>query len=476
MKGSRAILWLGWLLSLATVAMARTPTVESARVHSIDGHEMVWAQKTLPMLQLGRVWIWADDSAPRVVQGKLVSSWASGNQVRFVFPDTLFSLQNDGSLKVLHRGQREEQFLLLGRDPSRHQLLRQKSTGRFFTLNEEGGTTAVPLLDRHDQHRVVAWSSPQFPALLVPVQKGHLRHHFYIFSPELDRLEEVGELPREFLLSSFDEDQRGLWLLPLEGQEAWLWDGRSLSSQSVELLKEGQSWKALPIDGGEGLVAEEGKLLRHPSGAELPQRDGSDLPPQQRSTGWQNAAVFAFLILTFAVVMRWRREAEKTQPPLDFSVPAPIHARIIAMVMDVLIIQTPIILIYESFSFPTLTNLPNLGSMESFDLMTDPSFAQAALTMVLIVAFTSTIYHTLMEWFFGCSIGKAFFRIRMVGLEAERPPLRSVLILAAFRSLDVVCVMTVLFPPIFFTSFLRPDRRSVGDRKAGIFYCQVQRP
>ena len=180
------------------------------------------------------------------------------------------------------------------------------------------------------------------------------------------------------------------------------------------------------------------------------------------------------MVSSFVVVLHWRQEAMlQRRVTKQASQMAPIWRRCLAFALDYFILQTPAYLLSKALHFPQ----PPIIDIEEFALLTTAQQIDFAYSMIDVVAYTllimliiAYIYHALMEYFMGGSLGKLFFSIRVESTLESKLNAKQVLVRNLVKILDYL--FFPLPPSLFFAAFSK-ENRSLADRASSTRVIQL---
>jgi uncharacterized RDD family membrane protein YckC len=359
-------------------------------------------------------------------------------------------------------------------------LLRESRSGRFYRWS--GGTSEpklMPILDTFQKSNAMSpWASSQFPAIWIPKQEEVESHTLCLLSPDLVQCQFFSEESvKSFDWLSFSETSEGLWLLPEQGLDGLFWDGHQLTSRQLPKpeLADAQ-WLHLAEYNGtfsHGLLnTKDGIQLKDKTGLHLIGGEKEAKRENYERPLWQQSLIFVVMITSFLVILRWRETAGAQLAQKNQVIEkAPLVARSFAFLMDLFILNTPMVIISNLLEIPQVPGEELLALMSQ----TDPTLqiqqllelSQIMISNLLIVVSLATIYHSLMDVYFSGSIGKQFFRLSVISTkdpESTKVTWSQALLKSALRSLDFV----VPIPPNLIFAMIHKDNLSLADRVAKV--------
>lgn len=414
-------------------------------------------------------------------QGKLHGAYISGNTLNFVFPNSVFKLNSEKQLELVHKAPSNAWFIGPLRRADREKwLLKDLKTDEFFVMNmQDQEREVVSELSSLKDAAILPWISRSGDLFLANLQfeKKSLPFALVQWQEKLAKVT-FAELD-DFQLGAFSEDCEGVWLLPSEGTLAMKWNGQIFKPAQLRPLptpfKRWYSRLQLPRE--VLYVSTDGQKLELFLGDQQTslndEQAKSESQQGDQQSLFQQLTLFSLLILSFILFIQWRTRfqqqmlKEADQKIVMVYRPASILLRGLAFWMDVYFVSLPIIFIASHFYNVQLDGLQleevmssQLSPIEQTEMIMDRINTLLPLMASLVVAMC--LYHSLMEKYFGGSLGKLFFKMKVVSMDGSPLSWKQVLLRAIMKSLD----FSLTIPPSLFFILLSPLRQSLGDRVA----------
>jgi uncharacterized RDD family membrane protein YckC len=415
-------------------------------------------------------------------QGKLHGAYVSGNTLRFVFPKSVFELSSENKLELVHKAPLNAWFIgPLRQGENEKWLFKDHKANEFFVMDLEDKKRGVlPDLSPLKDAAVLPWISQSGDLFLANLQLEKESLPFALVqwqenlaSVRFDELE-------NFKLGAFSEDREGVWMLPREGTLAMKWNGQIFKPTQLRPLPDPfKRWfSRLKLSSEVLYISANAEKLEFFLGDQQKslddqqaKSDESSKPEQQSLV--QQLTLFSLLILSFILFIQWRTRFQQQmlknsdQKIVMTSRTASILIRGLAFWMDVYFISLPIIFISSHFYNIELDGL-QLDEMMSMQLSRSEQAQMIMerinklLPLMASLMVSMCLYHALMEKFFGGSLGKLFFRMKVVSLDGSPLSWKQVVLRAIMKSLD----FSLTIPPSLFFIILSPLRQSLGDKVA----------
>jgi len=418
--------------------------------------------------------------APKFIyksQGQLLSAYSEDGLLEFVFPSTVFKLNSDQVLQRIQRAEKHQVFVgKLRAEQQAVWLLKDVKSGEFvWKTGDPEHDVMVSELSAWKTDPVLPWTSKSGQVALVNLSSKNKNLKFAWIKLAGDKVVVEEHQVEGFKFGAYCEDAQGLWLLPEEGTLAKLWDGQGFSDRALKALPlPHQNWDGLMELGAQTLY-----VSRTIKGVDLFLGDtvtklDADLATsngaQEQSHLAEQLLLFSLLILSFILFIQWRSRFQRQMlekiPKVELRQrPASIFLRGLAFWMDVYFVSLPLLFISAHFyevpleAFRWQDIVSGHGSEQQNVLA---QRMQALMPLMVVLVVTLSLYHILMERFFGGSLGKLFFRCQVVSLDGSPLTWTQCFVRALIRSLD----FGLPIPPSFFFILLSPLRQSLGDRMA----------
>lgn len=414
-------------------------------------------------------------------QGKLHGVYLEQNKIRFVFSKSVFELSEEKTLKLVHKAPLNTWFIgPLHQAEKEKWLFKDRVNNDFFVMDfEEMNRETVTELSPFKDAAILPWISQTGELFLANLQLEETSLPFVRVQWQEKSAKVTFDKLDNFQLGAFSEDGEGIWMLPDKGTLAMKWNGKIFKPTQLKPLPSPlERWHSrLKLSEDILYVSTDGQNLRlflgdHEVRLDDEQAKSEIEKPDQQSL-FQQLTLFFLLILSFILFIQWRTKFQqqmlkKSEQPIILTFrTASILVRGLAFWLDVYFVSLPIIFISSHFYNVELDGLQwvdmlssQLSPAQQAEMISER--LSTLLPMMASLVVSMCFYHALMEKFFGGSLGKLFFRMKVVSLDGAPLSWKQVILRAVMKSLD----FSLTIPPSLFFILLSPLRQSLGDRVA----------
>ena len=415
-------------------------------------------------------------------KGRLSSTFFGSGQLTLIYQKTAFVVGEGLTLQPLRKAPAGVSFLATSGGMSDSPVLVRRADGEFASISASGNFRPFPFLSPYRDRAVLPWSSKKYPFLFFPRQKDQEEPVLCAFDSTFESGRPFDQGMSGFSLMGISEGENGVYLMGEDGKNL-LFNGSQLKPTSLPGGLSAEGLLAMAQEDGRwnGLYRnEEGHLQLALSGGEtldLPATSSSGVQVQAGNEAHlQSVMMFVVMMLALFMVLRWRQESEAKLPGKVELVPASLWLRSMAFIMDLLMLIIPcfplaLLLGFDPIYLPDPSHLAVMLDGEREEVLV--RFNESIQIIALMLVTLSVPYHVLMETCLGGSLGKIFFRLKVVGEDEKAPSLKLSLAKAFWRFLDLLILPLLLVS--FYMAFTHNQRLSLGDRMSGLKVVQARR-